>query len=370
MHERFGPNSLTMLSNKSGRLGLFFRDRRYFTAIVLFSSVTLIVDLAAAPDVPWTEQAMSRGLARMSVDGLWAGNFPLVTDSIQASLGLSVTLHHKLRRTSFNQLRSVWTLSGLQTFVVPHARNALLWQSPSGIPILFSLKGEQDKLSTAGTPSSVHWTLLSTEANQYEVRAENGLSYTYKLGALTRIIHPTLGAFTITAEGGMIQCVRREEDGAAILSASYDEEGNLTRLKNANMDATLCWGRDGELSSLSRNGKLEAEFSYKNALISLVLESGHPSLVLDWKENKDYSKPGSKWPAPASLRSDGQYDYDYRVTLDGCHVAVVNRADGSRTETRISPVRHYVEQTTNDGQVHAAHFERHQDRLVFSDVSH
>lgn len=350
-------------------LGRYFRGSCYLAATAVLSSAVLRVDLAATPEVPWTEQAMSRGLARMSVDGVWAGNFPLVTDSIQSSLGLSVTLHHKLRRTSFNQVRSVWAFSGLQTFIVPHARNALLWQTPGGIPILFSLKGEHEKSSVPGAAASAHWSLVSTQDNQYEVRGESGLSYTYKQGSLTRIIHPALGAFTIITDGGMIQSVEREGDGATILCASYDEQGNLTRVKNSKMEAVLNWDADGELSCLSREGK-KVEFLYKNALVSLVVESGRPSLVLDWQENKDYGKPGSKWPAPASLRSDGQYDYDYRITLEGCYVAVVNRADGSRTETRISPVRHYVEQTTNDGQIHAAHFERYQDRLVFSEIIH
>jgi YD repeat-containing protein len=310
-------------------------------------AIALVSVHATEPGNPWKSpgwEKIEEGLGSIALDGTLRKRYPIEETSEMKLLGLHCVLEHRIETDAYGEARSVWRIPALLSYVVPDGRDKLLWQSSSQA-VRFEKAQIGRALSAAG---SDRWRIRETAPGDYEIRSLDGRGYRYVRGVLVSMIHPALGELRITAQGGLIREIRRQDraaDTAPLLRADYDERGHCLSLQLGEAAPHIfIWDRAGQLQTWTRPDGAKILFAYRGALLSQITENEKPPSHYRWEPNPGYGHAGSPWHLPVHLSSDGTHDYSYNVASTGFMVEVSDRITGQRTTTVFNPRRRRMEQ--------------------------
>lgn len=337
-------------------------------SIYIFSIILIAASKLMGGEAPsgWNELTFWKGLRRIGPDGLWVGRFPIASGDALRDLKMEVGISHKLHRAASGTTRSFWMLNGIQTYVIPREPGVVQWVTPWGPGLDFPIR----EASGGAIQSKVgNWTLSSDVKDVYVIQSPSGLHFVYQEGSLVQVDHPTRGRFQVESQHGLVRRVTGEEKGEVILDVITASDGRVERIQSGGSSVDLLWSDEGLLKQITRNGTVATTFQYRNNLISLVQDGGSAPLLLEWKANSEYGRPGVNWPAPAHLTSDGQFDYRYDINAEGIVVIVTDRSFGATVRTTINLSSHQVTQVDENGAKHLADMRRVRDKMVFTVTS-
>ena len=302
------------------------------------------------PKSRWAEIEAATG--QMALDGSLRCRFSLGETREMRLLRLRLELEHQITTDAFGHAQSSWIVRGVRTSLAPIGRTHLLWVPPSGPQLKFELAKIGRALSDAGP---ARWRIREARPAVYEIRADDGISWTYQNGRLVRATHPALGELAAKTQGGYITELRLADaaPGAPpLLKADFDSTGALMTLcLSGHKPHQFAYGPDGHLESWTSEDGAAMHFTYSGKLLAAF--DGHGMQEqLSWAANPGYGRGDSRWPSPVHLASDNENRYEFDMESRGFVLRRTEIATGRRVLTYFNPRRSRVEQMIgNDGTI-------------------
>ncbi len=288
---------------------------------------------------------VEEAMGAMNLDGTLRLSYPLCDQPELKRLGFVLELRHGVEVDAQGRARTVWLFRGLQSSLVPSGRERLRWRVPSGASVEFERAKIEAAFSGAG---SKRWLIRESGSAEYEIRSAEGRTWRYRSGQWVGIDDPALGGFSVTTQGALLHEVRRIDglpQAAALLRATYDEEGRLLTLAlGSAAPHYFTWDEQGQLSSWQKTDGRVMHFHYCEGLLVEIVEPDTNPQVFVWAQNPGYGRGDSRWAAPVHLSAKGTDTYGYSLSAKGFTLWKKGASTDEDVVTVFNPRRRRVEQ--------------------------
>ncbi len=249
-------------------------------------------------------QRLEVGLGSATLFGNIRAQWPLTQIDLGSGDSLMMCLIHRLSPVG-DSARSVFEIPQLTSWILELEPGHLIWKPPYLQQREFYLRERQWRSNpNDGT------RVMESAPGQWLVTEPTGDRYLYADGELKEV---QIGGRTLVVESaqGQISAVREAASGRELISAIYDEQGNIQMLNTPSGRHEFKWNAQ-LLTSVTAGGKPSLSFVYESELITAVT-GGPGKFVCVWREN-EYSRRGyTALASPVVLSSDGATHYQYSI---------------------------------------------------------
>jgi hypothetical protein len=316
-------------------------------AFAILTTAFVLQALVAADSRParWTapnaEQAETLGRCRFDGSLLYA--FDLGVVDLGGGLRIPLRLIHELEVSSERKARSVWRVSGLQSFIVPDDRTRLLWMSPQMGRVEIQRKLVGSALTLVGRGA---WMIRELGPGDWDLKDGDGGVWSYRKGALTGIATGLGFGVRVTSHGGRIDSFRVERGGELLhaVSADYDALGRLIEITNDGVIHRFSY--DGGTEAMNewseqKPGRVAAvtRFIYSDGLLTEVQRTGSAIVPLRWAAVANAKRADQLWPVPVQLAEDDRFMFEHQLRQEGFVLIAHPKSGGPPEEAVFNPRR-------------------------------
>lgn len=292
------------------------------------------------------ESQIASNLGNVYLNGLPKLAFDLVDLPDLARAGIQLRMEHHVMLIHGGKARTRWDMASLRSCIYPENESSLIWVKPGG-------QIEKIRKTKNGFVKRRDRLQISEAGDVIEIRSPQGMTWTYRKGALESISDPRFGGLHFTTDRETIlkiSRVSRESLREVLLEVIYSKQGEIEALMLQNNHyCKFMWSPDHLLMGVENSQNKRITFAYDKGLLSSWRANDGGADFYKWAERENSGWVVAQgWP-PVTLLEDSQYKYRLSRSGNINFLLIHTRDNQFFSETRFNSKG--IEQRTPKGKI-------------------